>query len=64
MDIDKNSDPCSLPTMGSSNRPMTAGKETIERIEPWLFSVSVLSRLLIRNYFARKRKDVRISCSH
>ncbi len=43
MDIDKNSDPCLLPTMGSSNRPVTAGKETIERIEPWLFSVSVLS---------------------
>lgn len=43
MDIDKNSDPCLLPTMGSSNRPVMAGKETIERIEPWLFSVSVLS---------------------
>ena len=36
MDIDKNSDPCSLPTIGSS-RPMTVKKETIEKIETWLF---------------------------
>lgn len=37
MDIDKNSDPCSLPTMGNNNRPMTARKKTFEKIESWLF---------------------------
>lgn len=40
MGNDKSLDPCSLPTMVSSNRPMTAEKETIEKIESWHFSVS------------------------
>lgn len=44
MDIAKNLDPCSPPTIGSSNRPMTAEKETIVRIAPvWSINVTTYS---------------------